>query len=114
MTQPNPNLAAVRRMTRLTTTELSEDDAAGYLADNADSPRLAAADALEAFASTLLDVANAEGLTVSGSKRASTLMARAARLREQAAAETDDDEDFFFDVVPTTTRRGELTERRIS
>lgn len=95
----------VRLFTGLTDDELTDDDIASLLELNADDARLAAADALETYAG-LLEAVQADDISMDGSKRAAVLMARAARLREQA-----DEAGFSFDVVFPRSHRPELTER---
>lgn len=102
--------AEVRLLTGLTADELADADIDTWLAINGDSTRLAAADALEAFAGTLVDIQSVD-LTLTGSRRATTLLARAAQLREQATAMGEGPDEFAFDVVYPTRRRPELTER---
>jgi hypothetical protein len=102
--------AQVRLLTGLTTTELPEGDIVTFLDLNGDAPKLAAADALEAFAGTLATISvTSDDITLDGSKRATVLMQRAARLREQHHAAVGEDV-FFFDVVDGGCRP-ELTER---
>lgn len=110
MTDPDPNVATVRLLTGLTVDELPDTDVAGWLDLNDNSARLAAADALEAFAGTLVDVQSVD-LTLTGSRRAATLMARAQRLRDQAATAGEGPDTFAFDVVYPAGSRPELTER---
>lgn len=101
----------VRLLTRLPVGDLPDGDIANWLALTGDQPRLAAAEALEAFASTLLSVTS-DDITLDGSKRASLLMARAKSLRaQQDLADADQDDGFFFDVAYPTSYRPELTER---
>lgn len=100
---------SVRLLTGLTNTELPDDVITDWLTENGNNARLAAADALEVFAGSLTDV-QSDDITLSGSKRAATLLTRAARLREQAA-EADDFDGFVFDVVGGSACRPELTER---
>lgn len=110
MTEPNP-LAAVRVLSGLTVGDISDDDLAALLDANDNFPRLAAADALEVFASTLTSV-QSDDISIDGSKRASVLMARSARLRAQAAQESaDSDDGFYFAVAGGVDTRPELTER---
>ena len=102
----------VRTLTGLTAAEMPELTITSLLELNDDSVRLAAADALETYAGTLITAVQSDDISLDGSKRATVLMARAARLRElaaAAAAETDD--GFSFDVVFPTSYRPELTER---
>lgn len=103
--------AQVRATTRLTTTELPDLDIDALLESNGNVVKLAAADALEGFASTLTSVTS-DDISIDDSKRATVLMQRAIRLREQAAQEAaDSDDGFSFDVVGSGTCRPELTER---
>jgi hypothetical protein len=98
-------------LTRLTDSDLSDDDIDNWLDLTGDVPRLAAAEALEAFASTLTSVTS-DDITLDGSKRAALLMARAKSLRtQQDAADAAEDDGFFFDVAFPTSYRPELTER---
>jgi hypothetical protein len=82
----------------------------GYLALNGGDVRLAAADALDAIASSEALVSKAiktQNLTTDGSKTAAALREHATRLRQQAADASDD--DFAFDVVYPASRRPELS-----
>jgi hypothetical protein len=106
MAQP---AAVVRLLTGLDSSELTDEQILDWLEFAGDEPRLAAAEALEAFATTLLDVAS-DDITLNGSRRAPILMARAARRRE-TGAEAEADDGFYFDVVGGTGCRPELTER---
>lgn len=99
----------VRLLTRLTDVELTDVEIDVLLELNDDFVKLAAADALESYASTLTSVTS-DDISIDGSKRAAVLMARAARLRDQAQAAADD-EGFAFDVVGGVSARPELTER---
>lgn len=88
------------------------DDAqiTGYLSLNAGDVRLAAADALDAIASSealISKVIRTQDLSTDGSKTAAALREHATRLRQQAADASDD--DFAFDVVYPGQRRPELT-----
>ena len=87
----------VRALTGLTVDEVPDSDIDALLAVNDDVVKLAAADALEAFASQLT-VIESDDIRIDESKRAAVLIARAARLREQALADAED-EAFSFDVV---------------
>ncbi len=98
----------VRLLTGLPTADLDDAQILDLLELNGDDARLAAADALEQYATTLVDVLS-DDITLNQSKRAGLLMSRAARLREQAAAEADD--GVVFDVVGGVPSRPELTER---
>jgi len=102
-------LEQLRLLTRLSDDELPDSEAEALLELTGHNVKLAAADALEAVAMTLTSV-QSDDISIDGSKRASVLMARAARLREQAAA-ADEDDGFFFDVVGGVPARPELTER---
>lgn len=103
--------AQVRLLTGLTVDELPDTDIDTLLELNGDVVKLAAADALETFAGTLATIsAESDDIKVDGSKRATLLMGRAARLREQAATDADD-AGFTFDVIPAGTCRPELTPR---
>lgn len=98
----------VRLLTGLTADELTDGDIATLLEVNGDVPKLAAADALEVRASQLRS-AQSDDISIDGSKRAGVLMARAARLREQAAADAAAaDDGFYFDVADNTSCRPEL------
>lgn len=100
----------VRLYTALTATELTDADIVTWLDINDDDPRAAAADALEAYASTLATIqVTSDDISLDGSKRAKTLMDRAARLREQAA-----DGGFFFDVIDLPAGHAELAEWEIT
>ena len=102
--------ALVRTLTGLDADEITDQQIVDLLEINDDTVKLAAADALERVAGQLEDV-ESDDIKLTSTRRTAVLMARAARLREQAAAD-DEDDGFFFDVVPTTpARRGELTER---
>jgi hypothetical protein len=104
-------LDQVRLLTRLTDTELSDDQILDWLEFTGDVPRLAAAEALESYASSLMSVTS-DDITLDGSKRATQLMARANSLRaQQATADADDEGGFFFDVAFPTSYRPELTDR---
>lgn len=101
----------VRLLSGLTAGELPDPTVEAFLAMNDDVVRLAAADALEAFAGTLSTISVAsDDITLDGSKRATLLMLRAARLREQHMTLVGDDA-FFFEVVGGESCRPELTER---
>jgi hypothetical protein len=101
----------VRLLTGLTVGELTDENIASLLELNGDVVKLAAADALETLAGTLATIsAESDDIKIDGSKRAGVLMARAARLREQAAA-AGDDGDFAFDIVGGVECRPELTPR---
>jgi hypothetical protein len=100
----------VRSITGLSDVELTDDNIAALLELNGDVVKLAAADALEVLAGRLVTAVSSDDISIDGSKRATVLMARAARLREQAQADADDD-GFTFDVVPSGTCQPELTER---
>jgi hypothetical protein len=104
----------VRALTGLSTAELDDAQIDVFLEVNAayvGSTKLAAADALEVFAGQLATIAaQSDDISIDGSKRASVLMARASRLREQALTEADD-AGFTFDVVDSGYCRPELTER---
>lgn len=102
--------AQVRLITGLTTAELGDDDIVTLLELNDGFPRPAAADALETYAGSLITAVQSDDISLDGSKRASVLMARAARLRQQAAADADDGA-FAFNVVFDSPGRPELTER---
>ncbi|HEY1180255.1 MAG TPA: hypothetical protein VGF17_29205, partial [Phytomonospora sp.] len=91
------DIATARLLTGLTTGEVSDTDLGAFIDLYAGGVRLAAAEALDVFASTLVDVAS-DDITLSGSRRASVLVARAQQLREQAAAD-DENDTFGFDVV---------------
>jgi len=107
---PDPT-AQVRLLTGLPADELADAQILDWL-DFYPDPRLAAAEALDAYAGTLLDVTS-DDITLAGSKRATTLMSRAARLREQVAteaAQAAEDDGFVFDIVDGNTARPELTE----
>jgi hypothetical protein len=102
----------VRALTGLSTAELDDAQIDVFLEVNAayvGSTKLAAADALEVYAGQLTAV-QSDDISIDGSKRAAVLMARAARLREQALAEADD-AGFTFEIVPSGYCRPELTER---
>jgi hypothetical protein len=101
----------VRLLTGLTAGEVSDALVDQWLAFNNGAVRLAAADALEAYASTLGYVAS-DDVTVDGSKRAAVLLKRAETLRAQHEA-TDDGAGFFFDVVFDRSCRPELTEPEV-
>ncbi len=104
-------LEQVRAITRLTVADLSDLDVEALLDANGGSVKLASADALETYATTLTSV-QSDDISIDGSKRAGVLMTRAARLRQLAAQESaDSDDGFFFDVVGGTSTRPELTER---
>jgi hypothetical protein len=78
---------------------LEDDQVLGFLAMNGDSVRLAAADALDAIASSETLVSKAirtQDLATDGPKVATDLRSHATRLRTLAAA---DDGDSVFDVV---------------
>jgi hypothetical protein len=101
--------AQVRLLTRLTAAELPDTDIEALLELNGGTVKLAAADALEAFAGTLATV-ESDDMRVDDTRRAATLMARAQRLREQAHADAED-AGFSFDVVfPGTATTAELAE----
>lgn len=105
-----PAVTTVRLLSRLTPTELPDDEIVALLELNDDFPRLAAADALETYAGTLITAVQSDDISLDGSKQAGVLMARAARLRDQAAAAASD-EAFAFDTVFDSPGRPELTER---
>jgi hypothetical protein len=88
---------------------LSSEQIAGYLTLNAGSVRRAAADALDAIASSealVSKVIRSQDLQTDGAKLADALRAHADRLRVQA-----EDTDFAFDIVfPVETCVPELTE----
>lgn len=97
----------VRLLTGLTLDELSATDIESFLELTGDDPKLAAAEALEVFAGTLATISvTSDDISLDGSKRATLLMQRAARLREQADAD-----GFFFDTVFDGCSAAELTER---
>jgi hypothetical protein len=104
------NRATVRLIAGLTSTELTDDNIDALLELNDGFVRLAASDALETYAGSLITAVQSDDISLDGSKRASVLMARAARLRQQASAEADDGA-FAFDVVFDNQQRPELTER---
>lgn len=113
MTEPSPSVVAVRTLTGLRDTELTNDELSALLELHGDVVKLAAADALEIRAGQLTTAVASDDISIDGSKRASVLMQRATRLREQAATEAaDSDDGFFFEAVGGTTARPELTERR--
>lgn len=101
----------VRLLTGLTTGELSDDLIDSWLAFNDQAVRLAAADALDAYASTLTAVSS-DDVSVDGTKRAAVLVKRAGQLRAQHEA-TDDGTGFFFDVVFDPACQPELTEPEV-
>ncbi len=110
MTQPSPT-AAVRILSGLSAVDITDADLDALLDANDGFPRLAAADALEVFASTLTSVTS-DDISIDGSKRAAVLMARASRLRAQAAQEAADaDDGFYFESAGGASWRPELTER---
>lgn len=85
--------------------ELILDDAMiqGYLTLNGDNVRRAAADALDAIASSealVSKVIRTQDLATDGAKVADALRKHADRLRAQADA---DDDDFAFEIVPPAT-----------
>lgn len=93
---------------------MSDEELQVFLDDNGDDTRLAAADALDTIASdsvlllkavTLLDV------TTNGPAMATSLMARAAGLREQVLAE---DEDAGFDVAEMDLGPDSRAEQRLN
>lgn len=91
---------------------LTDSQISGYLSLNADSVRRAAADALDAIASseTLVSkVIKTQDLSTNGPAVAADLRAHADRLR-QIAADTD---DFAFAIVYPTTTYPELVEREV-
>jgi hypothetical protein len=88
---------------------LSDQDVTDFLELNAGNVKLAAADALDAIATSEVLVAKVirtQDLATDGAKVAATLQARAASLRNQAVAE-DPDADYFDlsggDCVPEHT-----------
>jgi hypothetical protein len=86
----------------------------GFLGLNGENVRRAAADALDAIASSEALVSKAirtQDLQTDGAKVADALRKHADRLRAQADAEMDDD-GFVFDIVAPNTgaRRPELKE----
>jgi hypothetical protein len=104
---------------RLLTSDLTEGDflleddvITGYLALNSDNVRRAAADALDAIASSETLVSKAirtQDLATDGAKVADSLRKHAATLRAQA--DDADDDGFVFEIVPPATGcRPELTE----
>jgi hypothetical protein len=86
---------------------LSDDDVVGFLDVEGGVVKLAAAQALDAIASSealVGKVIRTQDLSTDGAKVAESLRAHAALLRGQAA-----DEDGSFDVVEFGHRRPELT-----
>lgn len=106
MATPNEQ---VRLLTGLTEAELTSGDIDTLLEMNADSVKLAAADALEVFAGTLTAITS-DDISLDGSKRAKVLMDRAVTLRYQGV-DVAAEEEFAFDVVGGQSARPELTER---
>jgi hypothetical protein len=99
---------AIRTLTGLDTTALTDQAALDLLNLNDGALRLAAADALEVHASRLESMSS-DDVSVDGSKRAAVLLKRADRLRE--LHEASDDGVFFFDGVFDGRGRPELTPR---
>lgn len=96
----------VRLLTGLTDTELTDGDIDSFLELSGDDAKLAAAEALEVFASRLQTITvTSDDISIDGSKRAVALLARAARLRAQSG-----DDGFTFDVVFDGCAVPELTE----
>jgi hypothetical protein len=105
-------LAIVRTLTGLTVGELPDAELTALLELNAGVVKRAAADALEVVAGQLITAVSSDDISLDGSKRATVLMARAARFRAQAAEESaSSDDGFYFDVVEPVRSRPELTER---
>lgn len=97
---------------------LADDQVQGYLTLNGDNVRRAAADALDAIASSealVSKVIRSQDLTTDGAKVADALRAHADRLRAQADADDPDGGDFAFDVIDTlpSCRRPELTDPQV-
>ena len=83
---------------------LEDDVITGYLSLNGDNVRRAAADALDAIASSETLVSKAirtQDLATDGAKVADSLRKHAAVLRAQADDADDAADDGFFDVVDT-------------
>lgn len=102
------DIDTVRLLTGLLAGDLPDASITQLLALNDGSVRLSAADALETVASQLTSV-ESDDISIDGSKRATILMARAARLRDQAAEEAGDG-GFFFGIVDQANCHPELTE----
>lgn len=87
--QPTPaDRATVRLLTGLSAAELDDASVDGLLVLTQGAVRLAAAEALETFAGTLVSVsAESDDIKIDGSKRASALLARASSLRATHAQE---------------------------
>lgn len=83
---------------------LTDDQIAGYLALNDGNVRRAAADALDAIASSealVSKVITSQDLNTDGAKVAQALRAHADRLRSLADAQDDADDEGVFDIVDT-------------
>ncbi|HET7398990.1 MAG TPA: hypothetical protein VFJ94_10755 [Intrasporangium sp.] len=92
---------------------LTDAQVGGYLAINAGNVRLAAADALDAIASSealVSKVIRTQDLATDGAKVADALRRHATSLRALAGA----DDEGVFDIVAPTTTRPELTNRGYS
>jgi hypothetical protein len=97
---------------------LGDGEITGYLAMNDANVKRAAADALDAIASSealVSKVIRTQDLQTDGAKVADALRKHADRLRAQADTADDADDDGFFDIVDTIQPRcrPELTERPI-
>lgn len=93
---------------------LTDDQISGYLAMNDEDVRLAAADALDAIAtseSLLSKAIRTQDLTTDGPKVAADLRKHAATLRVEAAAIIDA-EGGFFEIIGGGTRKPEGAEYR--
>lgn len=96
---------------------LTDDQVVGYLDLNGGNPRRAAADALDAVATSELlvsKVIRTQDLQTDGAKVADALRKHADRLRAQADR-ADEDSWGGFDVIPTIPgrHRPELTEHTV-
>lgn len=90
---------------------LDDDQVNGYLALNGDNVRRAAADALDAVATSealVSKVIKTQDLATDGVKVADSLRAHADRLR--GLADADDDRDVFDVVYPPSGCRPELSD----
>lgn len=113
MTSPtNAAVTAVRTLTGLTAAEMPDDNVTALLEASGSNIKLAAADALEVVAGQIATSITSDDISLDGSKRATVLMARAARLRALAGQEAADaDDGFYFGIVGGVDARPELTER---
>lgn len=85
----------------------SDDHIRAFLDVNDGNAKLAAADAVEALATSealISKVIRTEDLQTDGAKTAQALLARARQLRDSATPDPNAPQD-FFEIVPFSTRR---------